>query len=45
MPENIECEDCGTRILGFSSGDPQPIARNECPNCGAAEFTRLTAGD
>lgn len=42
--ENIECVECGERVLGLSFGDPKPVGREDCPHCGETEFARLSDG-
>lgn len=38
MPENLRCTECGEVTYGFVSGDPRPVDRDDCPNCGGTEF-------
>ena len=40
--ENIECVECEERVLGLSFGDPKPVGREDCHNCGGTEFSRLS---
>lgn len=42
--ENIECVECENRVLGLSFGDPTPVGRDDCPNCGETEFVRIGSG-
>lgn len=39
MPRQITCESCGAALLSFESLGPEPIEREQCPNCGETEFT------
>lgn len=45
MPENIECANCGARVLGRSSGKPEPIVADDCHECGGTEFSRIRERD
>ncbi|MFC4248595.1 hypothetical protein ACFOZ7_16945 [Natribaculum luteum] len=38
MPVNVECTSCGLVLLGFESGDPRPVGKDECPRCQTVEF-------
>ncbi|MFC6824062.1 hypothetical protein [Halopelagius fulvigenes] len=39
MPKNVRCAECGLALLALESLGPTPLGRDECPNCGGAEFS------
>lgn len=45
MTTNVRCLSCDTTLLAFESGDPTPINRDQCPTCGATEFSFVESGD
>lgn len=38
VPKHIECDSCGTVLLGIGALGPSPIDREACPNCGGDSF-------
>lgn len=41
MPENVECTECGTRVLGVVVDEVRPLKYEACPECGGVEFRSL----